>query len=210
MDSIQRIFGLVNEAKKKGKSCIPSHSEKKGGKRVRTGEDNPNDHDHKMSEGKSTQRLEPQRLKRNQYGKDIATKRLMTTPSTTLAGMKDGGAQLKAAATRSQIARARGQAKANPVNASTEIANILNLIKEAYQDELISEEAFLAIADPILRSLMEEDTPEEISNLRREYAGHGKKTTKRSNKKGGGKVPKRKRPPTPPKKGKIDPKDTPF
>ena len=41
------------------------------------------------------------------------------------------------------------------VNASTEIAHILNLIKEAYQDELISEEAFLAIADPILRSLME-------------------------------------------------------
>jgi hypothetical protein len=97
------------------------------------------------------------------------------------------------------------------VNASTEIAHILNLIKEAYQDELISEEAFLAIADPILRSLMEQDTtPEELSNLRREYAGHGQKTTKRSNKKGGGRVPIRKRPPTPPKKGKIDPKDTPF
>lgn len=41
------------------------------------------------------------------------------------------------------------------VNASTEITNILNLIKEAYQDELISEEAFLAIANPILRSLKE-------------------------------------------------------
>lgn len=41
------------------------------------------------------------------------------------------------------------------VNASTEIVNILNLIKEAYQDELISEEAFLAIADPIMRSLVE-------------------------------------------------------
>jgi len=38
---------------------------------------------------------------------------------------------------------------------SKEVIAILDLIKEAYQEELISEEAFLAIADPILRSLME-------------------------------------------------------
>lgn len=39
---------------------------------------------------------------------------------------------------------------------SKEVITILNLLKEAYQDELISEEAFLAIADPILRSLLNE------------------------------------------------------
>jgi len=38
---------------------------------------------------------------------------------------------------------------------SKEIIDILDLIKEAYQEELISEEAFLAIADPIMRSLIE-------------------------------------------------------
>ena len=68
------------------------------------------------------------------------------------------------------------------VNASTEIAHILNLIKEAYQDELISEEAFLAIADPILRSLMEEEHAKEPG-----YEGHGIPTTKRS--RSGKKVP---------------------
>jgi hypothetical protein len=45
--------------------------------------------------------------------------------------------------------------KGKRVNASTEIVGILSLLKEAYQDELISEEAFLAIADPIMRSLLE-------------------------------------------------------
>ena len=45
--------------------------------------------------------------------------------------------------------------KKKKVNASTEIIQVLDLLKEAYQDELISEEAFLAIADPIMRSLME-------------------------------------------------------
>jgi hypothetical protein len=38
---------------------------------------------------------------------------------------------------------------------SSEIVTVLSILKEAYQDDLISEEAFLAIADPILRSLME-------------------------------------------------------
>jgi hypothetical protein len=48
---------------------------------------------------------------------------------------------------------------------SSEIVTVLSILKEAYQDELISEEAFLAIADPILRSLMNEvkyeGTPEK-------------------------------------------------
>jgi hypothetical protein len=38
---------------------------------------------------------------------------------------------------------------------SSEIVTVLSILKEAYQDDLISEEAFLAIADPIMRSLME-------------------------------------------------------
>jgi hypothetical protein len=41
---------------------------------------------------------------------------------------------------------------------SSEIVTVLSILKEAYQDELISEEAFLAIADPIMRSLMNEVT----------------------------------------------------
>ena len=36
-----------------------------------------------------------------------------------------------------------------------DVVQILGLLKEAYEDELISEEAFLAIADPIMRSLVE-------------------------------------------------------
>ena len=105
MDSLDRIFGFVNEAKKakakakgKGKAMIPTHKETPGGKKTPVGTANPYDHDHKPKKGK--------------------------------------------------------------VNASTEIATILNLIKEAYQDELISEEAFLAIADPIMRSLMEVTFPD--------------------------------------------------
>ena len=110
MDSLNRVFASINEAKKaktakkksgkgkgKGKAMIPTHHEGKGGQKSPLGSANCYDHDHKPKAGKK-------------------------------------------------------------VNASTEIANILNLIKEAYQDELISEEAFLAIADPIMRSLMNEVT----------------------------------------------------
>ena len=43
---------------------------------------------------------------------------------------------------------------------SSEIVTVLSILKEAYQDELISEEAFLAIADPIMRSLMEVNFPD--------------------------------------------------
>lgn len=129
MDSLSRIFGLVNEAKKskKGKACIPTHHEKKGGEKVRTGKSNPYDHDH-VSESK--------KLSKKQ--KKIA--RMAGDPN------KIDSADLAAL-----------RASKKKVNASTEIMNILNLIKEAYQDELISEEAFLAIADPIMRSLMEEE-----------------------------------------------------
>jgi len=49
---------------------------------------------------------------------------------------------------------------------SKEIIAILDLIKEAYQEELISEEAFLAIADPIIRSLIEgQKEYEESTNI---------------------------------------------
>ena len=50
--------------------------------------------------------------------------------------------------------------KGRKVNASTEIVQVLGLLKEAYEDELISEEAFLAIADPIMRSLSEVTFPD--------------------------------------------------
>lgn len=116
MDSLDRIFNLINEAKKpkmkKGKACIPTSK--------------------KPPKGKPTPKGAANRYDSASFGKS---------------GKK--------------------------VNASTEIANILNLIKEAYQDELISEEAFLAIADPIMRSLMEEEKEPG-------YEGHGTPTMKRS------------------------------
>lgn len=153
MDSVNRIFNLVNEAKKgKGKAMIPTHHQKKGGKKnFGTGKKNPYDHDH-VSEAK---KLSKKQMK--------------------IAGMAGDPKKIDSA----DLAALRAGKK--KVNASTEIANILNLIKEAYQDELISEEAFLAIADPIMRSLMEEEKEPG-------HEGHGIRTTKRSRR--GEKVPK--------------------
>jgi hypothetical protein len=135
MDSLNRIFASINEAKKakksgKGKAMIPSHHEKKGGEETPKGKKNPYDHDSFGMRAESSH-LSPKQKK-------IA---------------KVAGDPTKIDAADLAALRARKKKK---VNASTEIANILNLIKEAYQDELISEEAFLAIADPIVNSLMEE------------------------------------------------------
>ena len=59
------------------------------------------------------------------------------------------------------LSKLRGMGrKGRKVNASTEIVQVLGLLKEAYEDELISEEAFLAIADPIMRSLSEVTFPD--------------------------------------------------
>lgn len=113
MNSLDRIFNSINEAKKaKSKAMIPSHSEKKGGQKSKLGKSNVYDHDHKMEKGENGMQTESSHMKKK--------KKLI-------------GKQRE----------------------SKEIMSILDLIKEAYQEELISEEAFLAIADPILRSLME-------------------------------------------------------
>lgn len=53
------------------------------------------------------------------------------------------------------LAKLRKMGRGKKINASTEVADILNTIKEAYESDLISEEAFIAIADPILKSLVE-------------------------------------------------------
>jgi hypothetical protein len=118
MDSLNRIFGLINEAKKAKKA-----KKKKN----------------RYDSGSFGMQAESDHLSQNQ-------KRL-----ASLAGKPN---EIDAA----DLAEVRRRGRKKKVNASTEIANILNLIKEAYQDELISEEAFLAIADPIMRSLMNEVT----------------------------------------------------
>lgn len=130
MDSLNRIFTCINEAKKKhgkGKSMIPKHHEKKGGEKSPLGKANPYDHDHKMEEAK---KLSPKQKK--------------------IAGIAGDPNAIDAA----DLAALRA-GKKKKVNASTEVVHILGIIKEAYEDELISEEAFLALADPIIRSLQE-------------------------------------------------------
>lgn len=153
MDSINRIFGLVNEAKKskgKGKAMIPTHKETPGGKSVRTGKANPYDHDSfGMNEAKKSKKGlvgNQHRLDKNKDGKltDVDFKML------------------------------RGESK--------EIITILNLIKEAYQDDLISEEAFLAIADPILRSLMEVTFPDTYEKEDLDDAEEGEKPKRKPKK----------------------------
>lgn len=136
MDSLNRIFQCIHEAKKGGKAMIPNHHEKAGGKKSPTGKENPYDHDSCGMQAESDD-LSPNQLwlaglagKPNKIdAKDLAFVRKM--------GPKNFPRKKK-------------------VNASTEIIQVLDLLKEAYQDELISEEAFLAIADPIMRSLMNE------------------------------------------------------
>jgi hypothetical protein len=112
MDSLNRIFNSINEAKKVKKKK------------------------NRYDSGSFGMKAESRRLSPKQ-------ERL-----AALAGKPD---EIDAA----DLAEVRRRGKKKKVNASTEIIQVLDLLKEAYQDELISEEAFLAIADPIMRSLME-------------------------------------------------------
>ena len=125
MDSLDRIFGFINEAKKRGKAkaMIPTHHEKKGDKKnFGTGKKNRYDHDHDSFGMKSESKIPVQKpppkggkYKPKPPPKDIWIKRKI----------------------------------------KEDVVQILGLLKEAYEDELISEEAFLAIADPIIKSLAE-------------------------------------------------------
>jgi hypothetical protein len=139
MDSLNRIFQCIHEAKKGGKAMIPKHHEKAGGKKSPKGEENPYDSGSFGMKAESSH-LSPKQKKIARVAGD-PTK----IDAADLAALRSG--------------------RKKKVNASTEIIQVLDLLKEAYQDELISEEAFLAIADPIMRSLMNEvkyeGTPEE-------------------------------------------------
>jgi hypothetical protein len=133
MDSIQRIFNSINEAKKakaKSKKGMVGETPK--------GAANRYDHDSFGMKAESSHmgKKKKKKLIGNQHKLDQD---------------KDG------TLTKKDFKMLRGE--------SFEIVTVLSILKEAYQDELISEEAFLAIADPILRSLMNEvkyeGTPEE-------------------------------------------------
>jgi len=103
MDSLNRIFGLINEAKKKKKGMVGP-----------------------TPKGKA-----------NRYDSGSF-------------GMQAESSHMKKKLNKKDFKMLRGE--------SSEIVTVLSILKEAYQDELISEEAFLAIADPIMRSLMNEVT----------------------------------------------------
>ena len=173
MNSINRIFGLVNEAKKKSKSCIPSHREKKGGQTVRTGEDNPYDHDHKVEEGNGKKNKPKPKPKLTaaerealvakhgeQVGNAMANQRGLPKSMQNESSHMKKKKKKKLIGNQTKLDRNKnGELDTEDFRMlrgeSKEIIAILDLIKEAYQEELISEEAFLAIADPIMRSLIE-------------------------------------------------------
>ena len=122
MDSLNRIFGLINEAKKakKKKKGMVGPTPK--------GKANRYDHDSFGMQAESSH-MKKKKLIGKQHRLDIN---------------KNGRLDKK------DFKMLRGE--------SSEIVTVLSILKEAYQDELISEEAFLAIADPIMRSLMNEVT----------------------------------------------------
>ena len=113
MDSLDRIFGFINEAKK---------AKKKKGMVGPTPKGKANRYDHDSFGMKAESKIPVQKpppkggkYKPKPPPKDIWIKRKI----------------------------------------KEDVVQILGLLKEAYEDELISEEAFLAIADPIMRSLVE-------------------------------------------------------
>lgn len=123
MDSLNRIFNSINEAKKakdKSKKGMVGETPK--------GAANRYDHD---SFGMQAESKKAKGLIGNQHRLDRN---------------KNGRLDKK------DFKMLRGE--------SSEIVTVLSILKEAYQDELISEEAFLAIADPIMRSLMEVNFPD--------------------------------------------------
>jgi hypothetical protein len=123
MDSLNRIFNSINEAKKakaKSKKGMVGETPK--------GAANRYDHDSFGMKAESSHmgKKKKKKLIGNQHKLDQDKDGILTTRDFKML---------------------RGE--------SSEIVTVLSILKEAYQDDLISEEAFLAIADPILRSLME-------------------------------------------------------
>jgi hypothetical protein len=146
MDSLNRIFQCIHEAKKGGKAMIPKHHEKAGGKKSPKGEENPYDSGSFGMKAESSHmgKKKNKKLTGNPHKKLIGNQHKLDQDEDGILTTRD-------------FKMLRGE--------SSEIVTVLSILKEAYQDELISEEAFLAIADPIMRSLMNEvkyeGTPEE-------------------------------------------------
>lgn len=144
MDSLNRIFGLINEAKK-------AKNKKKG----MVGP-TPKGKANRYDSGSFGMQAESSHMKKRLIGNQHKLDR-----------NKNGRLDKK------DFKMLRGE--------SSEIVTVLSILKEAYQDELISEEAFLAIADPIMRSLMNEVTfPDtyEKEDLDDAQAGGPKKVVK--------------------------------
>jgi hypothetical protein len=121
MDSLNRIFNSINEAKKakaKSKKGMVGETPK--------GAANRYDHDSFGMKAESSHMGKKKKLIGNQGTLDRNKNRRLDAQDFKML---------------------RGE--------SSEIVTVLSILKEAYQDDLISEEAFLAIADPIMRSLME-------------------------------------------------------
>lgn len=204
MDSLNRIFGFVNEAKRaKGKAMIPSHHQKNGPKKnFGTGKKNRYDHDHgyigmkeeskmpekpkpkdmtiypeghgglrtrfpvsqeKWNERKKFPRGKPKPgMVSKKIGEGVVsevrkpkhTRRVLLDPKTGEKIVWDENLG------RLDQYKERGAFRKKRVEDSTEIITVLSILKEAYQDDLISEEAFLTIADPIVRSLTEKKRPQ--------------------------------------------------
>jgi hypothetical protein len=130
MDSLNRIFGLINEAKKA--------KNKKKGMVGPTPKGKANRYD-SGSFGMKAESSHMGKKKKNQHKKLIGNQHKLDQDEDGILTTKD-------------FKMLRGE--------SSEIVTVLTILKEAYQDELISEEAFLAIADPIMRSLMEVTFPD--------------------------------------------------
>lgn len=155
MDSLNRIFASINEAKKKKKGMVGPTPK---------GKANRYDHDsfgmqkeaheypgmpfHQGEHDYAETQKENRRQARLKALKGVKKKPL-SPKQRKIAGMAGNPNKIDAA----DLAKLRKRGK--KVNASTEIAAILNIIKEAYEDDLISEEAFLTIADPVVKLLSE-------------------------------------------------------
>ena len=132
MDSLDRIFKSINES---------SHMGKKKAK--------------KMGKKKAKKMGKKNRYDSSSFG--MKAEATLSSNQMKIAGI--AAPKKKIGANDLSMLRKMGR-KGRKVNASTEIVQVLGLLKEAYEDELISEEAFLAIADPIMRSLSEVTFPD--------------------------------------------------
>ena len=137
MDSLDRIFKSINES---------SHMGKKKAKK--TGKKNRYDSSSFGMKAESKMPTKSKPTDMTTYPMGSAGPRTRTPVSK------------KEWEEKRQFPRGRSMPGVLRKKIGEDVIQILGIIKEAYEDELISEEAFLAIADPIMRSLMEVTFPD--------------------------------------------------